>query len=253
MLINERGTVVVVDRWSGLKLEAGVFDYFSAAREIGVIPVKVRNFGFTINFTTSSYLRYEEGRYFFVTPDFYYEEGPLDVELSLTYPPNLVLLSSTPEPDYAGDGVLHWSLQDVSHQLVMAQFERVGPFVDPNRVGPDWQVDPALIEQLDADELPASADEVLKELESIIQIARASEATDPDFLNVMDKLLAKFYYILSSNGLLLDYVYSPAREEAEAEPAAGDLAEPATGEPPEGTLSVSGAAVNRAEQDSHGD
>lgn len=250
MLINERGTVEVVDRWSGLKLEAGVFDYFSAARELGVIPVKVRDFGFTINFTTSSYLRYEEGRYFFVTPDFYYEEGPLDVELSLTYPPNLVLLESTPEPDYAGDGVLHWSLADVSHQVVMAQFERVGPFVDPNRVGPDWQVDPTVIEQLGADELPGSADEVLKELENIIQVARASEATDPDFLNVMDKLLAKFYYVLSSNGLLLDYVYSPPGAEEATE---ADAAQPPSDEPPEGTLSVSGTAVNRAEQESHGD
>jgi hypothetical protein len=242
MLINETGAVEVVDRWSGLKQEAGVFEYFSAAREIGIIPVTVRNFGFTINFTTRSYLRYEDGIYHFVTPDFYYEDGPLDVELALTYPPNLVLLGADPPPDYEGDGVLHWSIADASHQIVMARFERIGPFVMPGRTGPDWQVDPAALTQLRAEELPASADEVLKELENIINIARASQATDADFLTVMDKLLAKFYYILSINGLVLDYVY-PAAESAEEEETApaGDSAEPA------GTLSTGGGAAARGE------
>lgn len=237
MLINETGAVEVVDRWSGLTQEAGVFDYFSAAREVGIIPVTVRNFGFTINFTTRSYLRYEDGIYHFVTPDFYYADGPLDVELALTYPPNLVLLGADPPPDYEGDGVLHWSIADASHQIVMARFERIGPFVLPGRTGPDWQVDPAALTQLSADELPASADEVLKELENIITVARASRATDPDFLAVMDKLLAKFYYILSVNGLVLDYEYKPAAAEADEEAADG------AGAQPEGTLSTGGGAV----------
>jgi hypothetical protein len=217
----------------------GVFNYFSAAREIGVVPVKVRNFGFTINFTTSSYLRYEDGIYHFVTPDFYYEDGPLDVELTLTYPPNLVFLGSEPAPDYEGDGVLNWSIVDASHQIVMARFERIGPFVMPGRTGPDWQVDPAVLRQLSAEELPLSADEVLKEFENIIAVARASQSTDPDFLRVMDKLLAKFYYILSSNGLLLDYRYKAAGE-AEA-PAAE---EEAAAQPSGGTLSTGGGAAS---------
>lgn len=242
MLINDRGAVEVVDRWSGLKQEAGVFNYFSAAREIGVVPVKVRNFGFTINFTTRSYLRYEDGIYHFVTPDFYYEDGPLDVELTLTYPPNLVFLGAEPPPDYEGDGVLNWSLADASHQIVMARFERVGPFVMPGRTGPDWQVDPAVLRQLSAEELPATADEVLKEFENIISVARASQSTDPDFLRVMDKLLAKFYYILSINGLLLDYHYGPT--DAGEAPAAGeqDSAEEQDGG---GTLSTGGGAAAR--------
>jgi len=205
MLINERGSVEVVDRWAGLAQEAGVYSYFSATKEVGVVPVNVRNYGFTLSFATRSYLRYEDGIYHFVTPDFYYAEGPLDVDLTLTFPLNLVFLDANVEPEYIGEGVVHWSLPESSHSLVMARFERVGPFVAPGHTGPDFQVDPATLERLSADELPASADDVLKELENIITVARASQSTDPDFLRVMDKLLAKFYYVLSSNGLLLDY------------------------------------------------
>jgi len=244
MLINERGAVEVVDRWSGLKLEAGTFNYFSAAREVGVVPVKVRNYGFTINFATRSYLRYEDGVYHFVTPDFYYEDGPLDVDLTLTYPPNLVFLDADPAPDYLDDGVLNWSFTDAQHQVVMARFERVGPFVMPGRTGPDWQVDPAVLKQLDASELPATADEVLKEFQNIIDVARASQSTDPDFLKVMDKLLAKFYYIMSINGLLLDYHYG-AKEESQA--PADEQPEPEQQQAGSGTLSTGGGAVSHSD------
>ena len=47
MLINERGAVEVVDRWSGLKQEAGIYKYFSAAREVGEVSVSVKDYGFT--------------------------------------------------------------------------------------------------------------------------------------------------------------------------------------------------------------
>jgi len=226
MLINERGVVEVVDRWSGLVQEFGEFDYFSAAREIGVLPVKVENHGFTVSFATKSYLRYEDGYYYFVTPDFYYADGPLDVELSLTYPVNLVLHDATPVPDYIGDGVLHWSLSNVAHDVVIARFERVGPFVQPKRTGPEWQVNPANLVQFSAEELPLSADDVLKELENIINVARVSEATDPEFLRVLDMLLAKFYYVLSTQGLLLEYQHDrPGADPADA--SATTQAEPA--------------------------
>jgi hypothetical protein len=205
MIINERGAVEVVDRWSGLKQENGVYKYFSAAREVGTVPVSVKDGGFTLAFKTRSYLRFEEGAYFFATRDLYYEGGPLDVELSLTYPPNLKLIEAKPEPSYKGDGVLHWSLADCQHTVVIARFERSGPFVEPGHSGPEYQVDPATLKRLSADELPTSADETLKELESIIKMVRASKTADPDFARVLDKLLAKLYYIMDSNGLLLDY------------------------------------------------
>lgn len=231
MLINEGGAVEVVDRWSGLKQAEGVFNYFSAAREVGVIPVTVKNHGFTISFATRSYLRYEEGDYYFVTPDFYYEDGQLDVELALTYPPNLVVIESRPAPDYSGEGVMQWSITDAAHTVVLVRFERVGPFVQPGRSGPDWQVNPAGLSQLSAEELPTSADDVLKELQNIIAVARSSDATDQDFLRVMDKLLSKFYYLFSVSGMLLDYDASGAGD------AAGDVThaayvEPVAEEPP---------------------
>jgi hypothetical protein len=205
MLINELGTVEVVDRWSEMEQESGVFDYFSATKELGVIPVEVENGGFMISYATSSYLRYEEGSYYFVTPDFYYPEGRLDVELTLTYPPNLYLMETNIEPESQGEGVLHWKLEDVSHQVVIVRFEREGPFAEPGRVGSEWQVNPMGLPPLEADEIPGSADEVLKELENIITVARASKATDPDFIIVLEKLLAKLYYVMSIHGLLLDY------------------------------------------------
>jgi hypothetical protein len=136
-------------------------------------------------FATKSYLRYEDGYYHFVTPDFYYEGGPLDVELSLTFPPNLVYLEANVEPSYMGDGVAHWSLADCSHTVVIAKFERVGPFVQPGQTGPEFQVDPSSLKQLTAEEIPRSADEVLKELENIIKVPRRGDRPGPA---VMGKL-----------------------------------------------------------------
>lgn len=219
MIVNEQGLIDVVDRWSGLAQETGVFNYFSATRELGVIPVTVKHHGFTIAFKTRSYLRYEDGLYYFVTPDFYYAEGRLDVELSLTVPANLQFLGAEPEPSYIGDSVFHWSLVDCSHQVVIARFERTGPFAPLGATGPGFQVDPAILTKLSAEELPKSADEVLKELETIITLAKAASATDPDLLKVMDKLLAKFYYILSVSGLLQDYRLPKNRAPAAVNPA----------------------------------
>ncbi len=68
---------------------------------------------------------------------------------------------------------------------------------------------------------------MLKELENIINVAGASEATDPDFLRVMNKLLAKFYYILASNGLLVDYRLPERDGEQAEEPGTGPETEPA--------------------------
>jgi hypothetical protein len=249
MLINDKGSVEVIDRWEGLVQEGGSFSYFSAAREVGVVPVKVRNHGFTLAFATKSYLRFEDGYYHFVTPDFYYEEGPLDVELSLTYPPNLVFIEANIEPSYLGDGVVHWSLADCSHAVVIAKFERIGPFVQPGQLGPEFQVDPSSLEQLSAEEIPRSADEVLKELENIINVAGASEATDPDFLRVMNKLLAKFYYILASNGLLVDYRLPAQDGESadapEAEPPEEPEEDAAEDEGGDGTIDTGAGSVDR--------
>jgi hypothetical protein len=205
MLINERGIVEVVDHWSGLTQENGVYNYFTAAREVGTVPVTVKDYSFTLNYATHSYLRFEEGVYYFATPDFYYEGGPLDVELNLTYPPNLTFLDATPAPSYQGEGVLRWQLADCQHTMVLARFERTGPFVRPGEAGPEFQVDPTTLLRLNADELPATADDALKELENVITMARASQSTDPDFIRVLEKVLAKLYYIMDMNGLLLDY------------------------------------------------
>ncbi len=213
MLINERGIVEVVDHWSGLKQETGVYEYFTAAREVGTVPVAVQDFGFTLNYATRSYLRFEDDVYYFVTPDFYYDAGPLDVELNLTYPANLRYLDATPPPSYQGDGVLRWQLADCRHNVVLARFERTGPFTRPGETGAQFQVDPATLMRLTAEELPASADETLKELENIITAARASQSTDPDFIRVLEKLLAKFYYIFDLNGLLQEYQLPPTEEE----------------------------------------
>jgi len=98
-----------------------------------------------------------------------------------------------------------------------------------------------VLEQLSAEELPSSADEVLKAFANIISIARASQSTDPDFLRVMDKLLAKFYYVLSSNGLLLDYHYKGAKEPGEPAADAQDSSDTQSG----GTLSTGGGAAAR--------
>jgi hypothetical protein len=246
LLVNDKGSVEVIDRWEGLVQEGGTFSYFSAAKEIGTVPVKVRNHGFTLAFATRSYLRFEDGYYHFVTPDFYYAEGPLDVELSLTYPPNLVFVEANVEPSYDGEGVLHWSLADCVHAVVIAKFERVGPFVQPGQQGPEFQVDPSSLDQLTAEEIPRNADEVLKELENIIEVAGASEATDPDFLRVMNKLLAKFYYVLASNGLLLDY-HLPDKEDEAEEPGPADEPQPpaASGDEGDGTLGTGAGSVGR--------
>jgi len=202
MLINERGIVEVVDRWTGLNQSSGTFDYFSAAKEVGTVPVDVVDHGFTVTFATRSYLRFEDGAYWFVTPDFYYDGGPLDVALTLTYPDNMVLGECRPLPAYTGDGVVRWEITGAAHEVVLAQFALNGPFTSVQAPPEAWELDQALINRLHPSELPENPSEVLAEFELLVAMARAGGAADEDFLRVLDKMTAKFYYVLSIYGLL---------------------------------------------------
>lgn len=210
--ISELGIVEVVESWRGMKMESGIFPYFSATRESGIIPVRVEKGKFTVNFATRSYLKREEGKVYFVTPDFYYEDSPLDVEITLRFPDNLEFQSSNIEPSAKEKGSLKWSLNGVSHKVLVCEFVQFSPFSAPDYpTGPLWQVDPATLPELTAEEIPRSPDEVLKEFEVIIKMIQADKSVDPDLTRVLRKTLSKFYYMFAVYGLVREFVPEGAK------------------------------------------
>ncbi len=205
--ITDLGIVEVVETWRNMKMDSGIFPYFSATRESGIIPVRVQNRKFTVSFATRSYLKREEGRLYFVTPDYYYEDSPLNVEIEVEYPSNLAYLTSNVEPTELGEQKLLWKLEGVSHKVIVAEFEQVSPFATPDYpTGPLWQVDPTTLPELTADDIPRSPDEVMKEFEVIIKMLAADKDVDPDVVRILRKTLSKFYYTFAIYGLVRDFV-----------------------------------------------
>ncbi len=212
--ITDLGIVQVVESWRNMKMESGIYPLFSATRESGIIPVRVEKGKFTVNFATRSYLKREEGRLYFVTPDYYYDQSPLDVEITLYYPSNLEFLTSNVTPTYTESGLIKWQLKDVSHKVIVAEMNQISPFAAPYYpTGPLYQVDPTTLPELTNEDIPNSPDEVLKELEVIIKMLSADKSTDPDVVRVLRKTLSKFYYMFAVYGLVKEYVPEGAKSE----------------------------------------
>ena len=204
--INSLGVVEVIESWKEMKMRDGIFHYFSATKENGIIPVRVENGKFTINFATRSYLRREEGRVYFATPDFYYEDSPLDITVRLHFPENLSYINSNVPPTSIEANTIKWELKDVVHKILYVEFDQVSPFSAPDYpTGPAWQVDPATLPELTADDIPHAPDEVLKEFEVIIKMMSAEKGVDPDLIRVLRKTLSKFYYMFAVYGLVKDF------------------------------------------------
>jgi len=204
--INSLGVVEVIESWKGMRMKEGIFHYFSATKENGIIPVRVEDGKFTINFATRSYLKREEGRVYFATPDFYYEDSPLDVTVRLHFPENLSYISANVPPTSIDSNTIRWELKDVVHKIIYVEFEQISPFSAPEYPsGPMWQVDPATLPELTADDIPRSPDEVLKEFEVIIKMMSAEKGVDPDLIKALRKTLSKFYYMFAVYGLVKDF------------------------------------------------
>jgi len=204
-VVNDRGVVNVVDTWSGMAMTEGVYNYFSFTKENGVIPVRVKDGSFTIAFATRSYLKELTDATYFVSPDFFYEASPLDVEASLTFPDNLKFVEASVKPTSIDGNTLHWSLTGQQHTILEVKFTLVKPFLAPGQVPPEFRIDPSKLPGLDAEDIPKSPDEVLYEMQIILTAAKNSKATDPDFIKVLEKTLKKFYYLFYVNGLVKDY------------------------------------------------
>jgi len=205
--ITELGIVEVIDTWRGLKMESGIFPYYTMSKESGIIPVRVEGGKFTVSYATRSYLKQEEGRLYFVSQDFYYEEAPLDVRVTLHYPSNLAFVSANEEPLESESGTLTWEFSDVSHKALIVEFNQVNPFAMPQYpTGPQWQVDPATLPELTAEDVPRSPDEVMKEFETLIKMMEAQKDADPDLIRALKRTLSKFYYLFAVYGLVRDFV-----------------------------------------------
>jgi len=205
--VTDLGIVEVLESWKNMKLSSGTYPYFSASRESGIIPVHVENGSFAVSFATRSYLKHEEGKVYFVTPDFYYEDNALDVDVTLRFPGNLSYVSSNLEPLSVESNTLKWRLSDVQHQVVIAEFIQTSAFAPPDYpVGSLYQVDPATLPELTAEEIPQNPDEALKELETIIKMIGAQEDVDPDMVRILRRSLSKFYYLFAVYGLVKDFV-----------------------------------------------
>jgi hypothetical protein len=215
--VTDLGVVEVLESWRNMKMDSGTYHYFSATRESGIIPVRVEGAAFAVNFATRSYLKHEEGKVYFVTPDFYYEDAPLDVRITLHVPDNLAFVSANVEPESMDGGAINWQLAGVMHQVLVVEFTQTKPFAPPDYpTGPLFQVDPATLPELSAEDIPRSPDEALKEFETIIKMVGAQENVDPDMARVLRRSLSKFYYLFAVYGLVRDYVPEGV-EEAEEE------------------------------------
>jgi hypothetical protein len=204
----------VTDEWSGMLQANGKFDYFSAAREHGIMPVDVKAGGFKLDFETDSYVREESGLYYLVTPDFYYPAGPIDVHCVVEYPDSMRFLDAKPAPDKSAVGKLEWTLRDCEHRFILARFEpaagaapaskpqtTAGPL--PGEGEPDGSlVDAAELPQLLPAERPRNPDEALTEMRNVLRVAEMEHSTDPQFIRVLEKVLAKFYYLFDHEGAL---------------------------------------------------
>jgi hypothetical protein len=215
--VSDLGIVEVLDTWKNMKMQTGTYPYFSATKESGIIPVHVEDYSFAVSYATRSYLKHEEGKVYFVSPDYYYEGGPLDVEVTLHYPGNLSFVSANVEPATNDSSTITWKLPGASHQVLIVEFTQTKPFAPPESpTGPLYQIDPATLPELTADDIPQSPDEALKELETIIKMLQASDSkVDPDMVRVLRRSLSKFYYLFAVYGLVKDYVPEKPADEGE--------------------------------------
>jgi hypothetical protein len=143
---------------------------------------------------------------------------------------------------------LEWNLRDCSHRFILARFEPVAGAVPPlpttsaPAVAPQPRldepngtlVDKAELPSLAAGELPRSPDETLTELRNVLLVAQQQHATDPQFIRVLDKVLAKFYYLFEQRGELQVRPPKPATvegQQVEAAKAQGGSSSQSAGTP----------------------
>jgi hypothetical protein len=207
--VDDFGVVNVVDSWEGLAQESGSYMYVSATRELGRIPVRVKDHKFGINYATRSYLYAddEDATVFYLrTPLFFYESGRLSIELTIDLGNRLSfveMMAGSQQPDSINGSVMKWNLDDANGATLFMKLSRNKPFLIPGEGGP--QFDPGSLPYLTGDEIPRNADEALRELETIIMIAEKEGNADEDFIKLLKKSLSKLYYLYYLYGLVTDY------------------------------------------------
>jgi len=207
--IDDFGIISVVDTWSGLAQESGKYLYVSATRELGRIPVRVKDHRFTISFATKSYLIEDEEDYqvlYFRTPTFFYEDGPISVNLTIDLGNRLSyveMMANSPEPSSIEGNTLSWEIPQAGGVTLFLKLMRSSAFLVPGEGGP--QFDPRLLPNLSSSEIPKNADEALRELETIILVAENEGTADPDFIKLLRKSLSKLYYLYYLYGLVTDF------------------------------------------------
>ncbi len=207
--VDDFGIVTVIDSWSGLAQETGTYLYMSATRELGRIPVRVKDHKFSMNFATRSYLiedKDDPSVVFFRTPMYIYEGGAISADITINLPSRLSyvgLAGNTPEPTSVEPGRLRWTIPDATGVTIALELKRNKPFLVPGEGGP--QFDPAMLPRLSQEEIPKNADEVLRELETILLIAQKEQSADPDLIKLLNKNLTRLYYLFYLYGLVTDY------------------------------------------------
>ena len=214
--VDDFGIVSVVDSWSGLPEESGVYEYVSESRELGRIPVRIKDHRFCISFATRSYLIEDEedpSIVYFRSPTFIHESGSISADITLVLSGRLSFVeavSGAPQPTSVEGQTLTWNLPQANGATILCKFKRNKPFLVPGEGGP--QFDPAGMPRLSQEDIPANADQVLRELETIILVAEREGRTDDDFIKLLRKDLAKLYYLFFIYGLVTDYVPAEAEE-----------------------------------------
>jgi hypothetical protein len=236
IVVAADGSAQVSGQFSGLP-PGSEATLFTGAKDAGVLKLAVKDGVAAFSYSSRHQIRVEDDSLILASPDFYLEGLRLDVEVELRFPPALVFDAAAPEPAERSLGRLLWRVADTSHFIVQAELrsrdtraadgaartkegadatapveapagEQPAPSTDaPADASPPATpvtrfFDPRELPALRPEEAAQSAQELLEELSFALKVARAYGESDPAFLDVLDKLLAKLYVYLKARGLL---------------------------------------------------
>ena len=217
------GEVHVVMRWSGLEVDG--LTYYSMLDDVGVLDMKVTEGQASTEFSTRRMLKQDDNGYRLDLAEIDNFGDWFDVDLTVRYPGNLDFVVSTPEPSFRSSNArgLMWSIADVRQFSLTANFRnsgeatgtpreefrggglilQSGTSVANNDAGRPVErhpqpsgTDSSLIDE--QPELLIDGDPLLIEFRLLINAARREGRGDEAFLQALEKLLTKFYYLLDA-------------------------------------------------------
>lgn len=131
MRLHPSGNVEVSGEFSGLPPELTALELFTGTKDAGVLKLEVTDGRASFSYSSVHQLHREAEGLFLGSPDFYVPGAPLDLALSVQYPPVFELLGAEPPPADRGLGSLRWEESGVAHFVVVLHFAWRGRGLPP--------------------------------------------------------------------------------------------------------------------------